>query len=548
MSSIFDNLTAQDMEVLVQKAATTGVGFTASSGLQAIQLDAIAKLAYAIFYPELEKVPHIQPEMAGERWGGQSFQWKSITAPNATSLPAPVSQGNRNAIASITAVPYAAPYATLGYDQSVTDEGYEQARGFDDLVNDARITTMHNILQQYDVMVTCGNRGSDSNGFALGTANTPAQPTTAATGGTIGASTKVTVQVVELSAYGSSPKAINYNAATGLTPFISRTPANLTAAEYIPAGVGLISSSANVTTGGSTSTNTVTASVTPKTGAFGWAWYVSTAGSPGNSNTYFYGITYVPEVIITAAPTNTNQTVAQLVTAQTISGTQYDTSYNGSSSSVVNSNPGGSSAEDFDGAFAYIAGANSANFLFPDDFTGDTPVSGWTPDSVGGVLELNTAIQQQFLAYNAVPDEIVCGVDAITAITNATLQTTNSGISNFRVMQTQGADGQILGSNVLSQYRCKFSSNGQQTILPVSVSPNIPANAVWLPNRRNPFPSTSATIPAALQLAEIKPMYSMDYAKTRRTWELGTYVQTTLVNRTPFLGFVFSGFNSVVNS
>jgi hypothetical protein len=244
-------------------------------------------------------------------------------------------------------------------------------------------------------------------------------------------------------------------------------------------------------------------------------------------------------VLITAAASSSNQTVAQFVTAQTIGGTQYDTSYNGSSSSVVNSNPGGASADDFDGAFAYIAGANSTNFIQMNG-------AGWTPDNVGGVVELNNAIQTQFLAFNAVPDEIVCGVDAITPITTAVLSSHVAG--NYRVNAAVEDGNGVMGSNVLTQYRLKFSSNGQQTIIPVSVSPNIPANAVWLPNRRNPFPSTSATIPAALQLAEIKPMYSMDYAKTRRTWELGTYVQTTLVNRTPFLGFVFSGSDNAVNS
>jgi len=536
--SIFDNLSAEDMRVLVEKASTTGVGFTTSSGLQAIQLDAIAKLAYAVFYPELQKIPHIQPEMAGERWGGTSFQWKSITAPNATSLPAPVSQGNRNAISSITTVPYSAPYTTLGYDQSVTDEGYEQARGFDDLVNDARITTMHSILQQYDVMVTCGNRGSDSNGFALGAANTPTL-TDATTGGAIAANTKVSVYCVELTAAGINPKSLNYNATTGLTPFISRTPANLSAAELIPAGIGNLSSVVSKTVGSSTSTYSVTATVTPKVGAFGWGWFVSGNGSPTTGNAFFYGVTSVPSVEITSIPTAPQQTAAAFVTAQTISATLYDTSYNGSSSSVVNSNPGGASADDFDGAFAYIASANTTNFVEMDG-------AGWTPDNVGGVVELNSAIQTQFLQYNAVPDEIVCGVDAIDPITTAVLSSAVAG--NYRINSGVEDGNGVMGSNVLTQYRLKFSANGQQTIIPVSVSPNIPANAVWLPNRKNPFPSTSATIPAALQLAEIKPMYSMDYAKTRRTWELGTYVQTTLVNRTPFLGFVFSGASSTVNS
>src|ERR1700722_7309968 len=167
--------TPQDLEVIktsILKDATVQ-GFNVGSGLEAIQLDEFAKLLYAIFYPQLQKTPHISPEMAGQRWGGTSYQFKAIVNPNATSLPAAVSPGNRNAIASVTSNSYSAPYCTLGYDQEVVFEEYEYARGLDDLQNLARVTTVHNILKNYDVLVTNGNRGAGSNGFALGTSVAP---------------------------------------------------------------------------------------------------------------------------------------------------------------------------------------------------------------------------------------------------------------------------------------------------------------------------------------------------------------------------------------
>jgi hypothetical protein len=524
------DFSAQDLEVL-KAVATTGVGYTVNSGLDAIHLDALAKLAYQIFYPELRKMQHIQPEMAGERWGGQSFQWKSITAPNASGLVAPVSPGNRNAISSITSDFYSAPYATLGYDQSVQDEEFEQERGFDDPVKNARITTMHSILQMYDILATSGNRGTASNGFALGAANTPAL-TDASSGGSLAASTKVTVYAVELTAFGVASRNVNLqniNPATGvasasaaLVPFFVRTPANATSSESIPNGVGLPGTSANITVGSSTSTNTVTATVVQKNGAFGWAWFVSTNNSPSTANSFLYAITQVPTVTITAAAAS-SQTLAAFNTAQN----SIDTSYNGADSVNGSNSP----APEFDGEFAYIAGANPSNFI-------QMAGLGWTPDSVGGVVELENAIRNQFLAYQTVPDEIVCGVNAIVPISAAVQQGT---ASNFRFMKGIGGDGSVNGGGVIKEYRLKFSQTGEQAIIPVSVSPNIPANAVWLPNRYNPFVTTSSTIPSNLQLAEIKPMYSKDYAQTRRTWELGTYVQTTLVKRAPFLGFVFAG-------
>lgn len=527
------DFTPQDLEIL-KAVATTGVGYTVNSGLDAIHLDALAKLAYQIFYPELRKTMHIQPEMGGARWGGQSYQWKSIVAPNAAYLVAPVSPGNRNAVSSITSDFYSAPYATLGYDQSVQDEEFEQERGFDDPVKNARITTMHSILQMYDIGVTSYNRGSDSNGFALGAANTPVLVSDASTGGLVPATTKLTVKVVELTAWGASFRNVNtvgINESTGLagsssalTPFFVRTPANATSSESVPNGVGKPSAAAlTETTSGSTSTSAVTVAAVPKAGAFAWAWFVSYDNSPTTANEYLYAITQVPQLVIAAAAAPTgNQTLAAFLVLQN----SVDTSYNGSSSSTSNS-----PAPEFDGEFAYIAGSNAANFI-------QMNALGWTPDNVGGVQELNSAIKAQFLAYQTVPDEIVCGINAIDAITEAVQSGT---ASNFRYLKGIGADGSVSAGGVVKEYRLKFSMTGDQAIIPVSVTPNIPSNAVWLPSRYNPFPTVSSTIPANLQLAEIKPMYSEDYARTKRTWELGTYVQTTLVKRAPFLGFVFSG-------
>lgn len=154
-------ISTADLELLKTELRkdTTAQGFFASSGVQAIHLDAFVKQLYAVFYPNLQRFPHIQPEMAGQKWGGTSFQWRAIVDPNATKLPAAVSEGNTNAISSQTLASFSAPYASLGYDQTVSFEELEYARGLDDALNLARITTVHNILKNYDVLTTNGNRG-----------------------------------------------------------------------------------------------------------------------------------------------------------------------------------------------------------------------------------------------------------------------------------------------------------------------------------------------------------------------------------------------------
>lgn len=508
--------------------AITSQGFTINSGLGAVQLDELAKLAYNIFYPELKKVPHIGPEMYGQSVGAASFSWKSILNPNATGLPAAVSPGNRNAISSMITDEYSAPYCTLGFDQSVQDEEVEQERGFDDPLKNARIMTMHNILKSYDVLVTAGNRGPDSNGFALGTAATPIL-TTATSGGSLLDSTTYYVACVELTAYSMQP-GVNGKAKTALTPLALRTPANASTQEAIPTGCGLPSSEGSHETGSGSNHNTITATqASPAAGAFGWAWFVnSSAGSPPEAGLLFAGVTSVPSIVIKSLPVGT-QTLDAFKTLQD----GVDTSYNGSDDGVYNS-----PAPEFDGAFAYIASQGGANFV-------QMAGAGWTADGFGGVQELEDAILAQYDLTQAVPDEIVCGVQAVRPISQAVL---SGSTSNLRQLKDVGADGGVQASGYIRSYVLKFSPDGNQRIIPVSVSPNLPDNAVWMPTRTNPFPTTSATIPANMQLVERKKMYSENFAKTRRTWEIGTYVQTTLAVRAPEIGIVFAGANSVLNS
>ena len=512
------DLTPREMEIV---KAITSQGFTINSGLAAVQLDEFAKLAYNVHYPELKKIPHITPDMYGQPVGSDSFSWKNLRNPNATSLPAAVSPGNRNQVSSIATQKYSAPYCTLGFDQSIQDEEVEQEKGFDDPLKLARITTMHNILRNYDILVTGGNRGPDSNGFALGSGPLPGLVASTTSAGNLPGSTNVSVVCVELTAYAMQPYSPNFKATSGLTPFAVRTPANASVAESIPTGIGMPSSTATL---GTSTHNTMTATVVPSVGAFGWAWFVEVtgAGSPPEADLYFAGITSVPSIVITDLPAGT-----QSLTAFEALQDGIDTSYNGLDGGVSNS-----PAPEFDGAFAFISTYGAGNFV-------KMAGSKFHADGFGGVTEIENAILAQYDATQAVPDELVLGVDAVEVISQAVFSSSSS--SNLRQLKDVGADGGAQASGYIRSYVLKFSPDGNQRIIPVSVNVNIPRNAVWLPTRTNPYPTTSATIPANMQLVERKQMYSENFAKTRRTWEIGTYVQPTLAVRAPEIGIVMSG-------
>ena len=249
--------------------------------------------------------------------------------------------------------------------------------------------------------------------------------------------------------------------------------------------------------------------------------YVSSNGSPLTSNAPFAFISYQPAGTITALPTAGNQKANATDLAT-------DYSYN-------DGTLGSGNAPEFDGAFSYLVNAYDAAVRAPQYI--NMLGKGLTPSGTGTVVEIDNAIAAQFKTYQAVPDRLVVGMDMIQPITDAA----QSGSSNLRFLVESGPEGQIRGGQVLKEYRLKFSPDGMARVLPVEVSPNIPANAIWLPSMNNPFPSTSATVPNVLELAEIKPMYSLNYAFTSRQYRLGTYVQTTLVNRAPQLGILLVG-------
>ncbi len=533
------DFTPQQMEQIVRelKKDTTGTGYFSGSGVQSIYIDPAVKLLYPIFYPNLQRIPHIQPSYGGQGWGGLSFQWKAIVDPNAGNTPINVSEGNRNAILQQTLASYSAPYVSMGADNNVSFEEQEFAKGLDNPMDLARLGTVHTLLKQYDIMTTNGNSGTTgvggTNGFVLGTAPTPVLGATAATGGTIADATKITIFAVELTASG-----VSYNqkatinpvtgacpvSVTGLASTVSRTPANNSTAETIALGVGHVGLVSNSVTTGSTgsNTNTVACVINATAGAFGWGIYVSINASPTTANAAFLGVSLVPTFLIRSVAVSTNQK-ASATSLQT------DFSYNNSTNAT-----GGS---DFDGAFSYIIG--SLGSARPATYVQGAGAS-LHGTGFGTEANIDAAIAAQFVAYNAVPDRLVVGTSMIDPLTNA-VQSGGSN-SNLRLNVSTDANGRLTSGQVLQSYRVKFSPDGMPRVLDVEVSPNIPANAIWLPTMRNPFPTTSATVPNALALAELKPFYSLNYAFNRRTYEMGSYVQSTLVNFAPQLGILMVGF------
>jgi hypothetical protein len=516
----------------ILKAVTQSTGFTVPNAPYAIQLDEGVKLAFSTLHPVLSLIPKGTAEMAGQKWGGNAFQFKSITNPNASGLPFAVSPGNRNAIAEINTTFSSAPYGSFGYDQEVDFESQDYTIGLDDALNLARMTTVSNVFNNYDLFTIAGNRGTSSNGFKLGTANNAAADGTTSTGGSLGSSSTVYCFVVELTAMGLANNPAS-TTATSVVSTVTRTPANPGAgSETVPVGVGIVSAaSGSQETGGSTSTNTVSFTVTPKNGAFGWAWYVGTSNS--KASCYLSQITDVPVVTISAIPANTNQ-------AANASSLTSDNSYNG----VDTSNGSNSPAPEFDGAFAYLVNSLSNGNNLPAQYE-NLLGAGLTPTGTGTVLEIDNLIYDQFIAYQSTPDALICGIAMADTITAAV----QSGASNLRFNVDADADGNIRGGQMVKEYRLKFSNvSGGQKIIPVIVSTHMPPNAIWLPTLGNPFPSTSNSIPQTLKLIEMRPMYSMNYAFTGRSYQLGTYVTSTLANHAPQLGILIAGAGAYLNA
>src|SRR5579875_602736 len=239
------------------KDATTS-GYTYGTGLFGYELEAPAKSLYPVVTKFLNRVARVKAPV-----GSQAAHWRAITAIDVAATSPFVQFGAPGSVIQVTEKDYTATYKVLSKGNTVQLDAQVLARGFDDLRARAGMDTLFALKIAEEIALLGSN-----NTAALATPGAPTL-TVATSGGSIGA---VTVYVV----------------------ICAKTLAN-----YNYGGSTVSGASAN--TGAlSGTTNKVTATWAPVTGAVAYDVYVST-----NGTTYYFSQTVTnTQAVITSVPSS----------------------------------------------------------------------------------------------------------------------------------------------------------------------------------------------------------------------------------------------------
>jgi hypothetical protein len=458
---------------------------SAISGITAYDLEAGAKLLYPVITPLRNRIPRTSGK------GGIQANWRAITGVNTGNLSVGVGGGNRSGVMSSTTKDYIAAYRTIGLEDYATFEAELAAQGFDDLKARAVEGLLRALMIGEEKVIVGGNSS-----VALGTTPTPTLAT-ATTGGTIANAAAYSVICVALTFEGYQASSVS---ATGVIGAVTRTNADASTDTY-GGGSAQQSASATVATTGS-GTSTVSASVTPVKGAFAYAWFGgATAGTERIA-----AITTINSVVITAAPSGTNQL------ASAIASPSQDNSLN----TFV-----------FDGVLTQINTANSNSYI-ATMATGTagtgTPL---TSDTAGGIVEIDTALKSFWDNYRLSPTDIYVSSQEMMNITKKILAASSTAAQRFVFNSDQGM---LAGGSMVRSYLNKFAMDGAVEI-PVRLHPNMPSGTIMFFCDRLPYPLSNVS--NVLQIRARRDYYQIEWPLRSRKYEYGVYADEVLQNYFP---------------
>ena len=454
---------------------------SATTGLTDYDLEAAAKTLYPVPTP----LRNLLPRVSGK--GGIQANWKAVTGLNTTIQGVGLPEARRGGVFTGPTADYFAAYRTIGQEGTVSDEQVLASGSFDDARARTAMMTLQNLMIKEEGLILGGNTG-----WPLGAP--PAGPTltTSTSGGSLSGTTAVSVIVVPLTYHGYLYAAL----ATGVAQTISTVAADGMGAIVTNGGVGVKSANATVTTGAGSS-NSVTASITALRGAFGYAWYWGAAGSE-----VLGAITRVSQVVIAATATGT-QTAASLGT------TDY------SSDGLI-----------FDGLLT-MASANQVKNL-NSYYYAATPGAGLTADNVGGIVEIDTLLQDRYDNYLLGPSHMIISSQEMNLIRRKVLTGANASNARFVFNTVQG---QIVGGGIPKAYINPFATGNAPQEIPIMVHPNMPKGTILFITDSLPYPMNN--IDNVLCIRARKDYYQTEWPRRMRQHEFGVYSDQVLQNYFP---------------
>lgn len=451
---------------------------SATSGLTFYDLELGAKFLYPVLTPLRNTIPRVSGK------GGIQAAWRAITAINTNGLRFGVSSANRGGVLAVATQDYTATYKGIGVETSVDFEAQYAGQGFDDVRSIAAKTGLEALMLGEEAMILGGCASS-----SLGLTPTPTL-TALTTGGSLAAQTwSVICAALTLDGL------MNGSIAGGVQGQISRTNAD-GSSDTFGGGVAMKSANATVTTTGAT--GSISATVTPVSGALGYAWFWGAGGAETLG-----AITTINSVVIGASATGT-QTAASL---------------------GVNDNSNNLLA--FDGLIYQAVKPGSGSYIYT--MASGTAGTGTplTSDSAGGIIEIDTVLKYMWDHYRLSPDTMWVNSQEALNISRKILSGSQTAAQRF-VFET--AQDLVGGGIMVRTYLNRFSMQGG-SVIDIKVHPNMPAGSILMTTRTLPYPL--AGVGNVMQIRTRQDYYQIEWPLRTRRYEYGVYADEVLQSYFP---------------
>ena len=458
-----------------------------STGLVAFDLQAPAKN----LYPFVTPIRNVIPRVGGGT--GTATHWRQVSALIGSGFDAMgwVPEGQRSAQMSYTTATKSASFVTIGEEDAATYEAISAGRDFEDIQARMTLRLLQKMMLKEEMAILGGNAS-----LQLGTPATPAL-SAAGTGATLPAATYY-VKVVGLTLEGYQNSSVAGGVAT--TKSITGADGNTYTLAGGSSNISAESSGQAVTLG-----QTLSATVTPLTGAVAYAWYVGTstgaetlqAITPINSATF-------------SAPLTGSQQAQSAITADNSANPSYA----------------------FDGlltnAFKSGSGAYVATQATGTAGTG-TPL---TASGRGSVVEIDTMFQTMWNNFQLSPTVLYVNVQELKNITAKVLSNASAPLLRYNV----GDDGNpydLAAAGAVSYYFNPFALNGGLRI-PIRIHPRVPAGTIigWAENL--PVQYQSNEVPNVAEVKARQDYYQIDWPVVTRQRQVGVYAEEVLAVYAPF--------------
>ena len=499
-SGVVARLTSPERAQDILDLAKTALAQPANEELAKTVTLATNVQAYPLRSPALMFFPVITPvrnslKRTALAVPGGSAHWKVINGiSNNPNNMGWVPEGRRAGSITYSAVDKSATYASLGAEDSVTDEAKFAAVGFEDEEALIQLRSLYKLMAIEESNLLFGN-----NSLALGTTPTPTCSQGGA--GTL-PNAAYSVICVALTAEGLAN-------ATITAPMALLTPQSITSndgngAFTLNGGSAAKSVAGTQTT---TATNNLRATVAVVNGAAAYAWYVGTSGSEK-----LEAITSINSVEFSAPLAGTGQAA----TAITADWSKNATAYDGLVTQTYN---------------------NSANGAYIKALATGTAGVGTqlTATGSGEVSEIRNMLKSMWDNNRVSVSRIYVNSQELVSITKLVLAGGSAPLVRLNSAATSGEAGEVryTAGAVVGWYFNAFTADGGRFI-PIILHPNVPAGTIFGYAETLPPQYMSNETPTVTELLLRQDYYVEKWPKTSRTQFYGTYCQAVPAVYAPF--------------